>query len=129
MLIKVTRPPIEFVTGMSNHGELYVFYVWRRHKGDAPTYVAVGTVMKLTTFYRAMRAEYFDDVFTQCRKQRAAAVQMLVCEAVYDFRSDLESLRYSQDFWWSAAEIHLFFGDTLHPVNVAEYCKSYRWGS
>lgn len=129
MLIKVTRPPIEFVTGMSNHGELYVFYVWRRHKGAAPTYVAVGTVMKLKTFYRAMRAEYFDDVFTQCRKQQAAAVQLLVCEAVYDFRNDLASLRYSSDFWWSAAEVHLFFRGVFTPVDIAACCNSYRWGS
>jgi hypothetical protein len=129
MLIEVTRPPIEFVTGMSNHGELYVFYVWRRHKAAAPTYVAVGTVMKLKTFYRAVRAEYFDDVFSRRRKQQAACVQMLVCEAAYDLRADLESLRYSSDFWWSANEIHLFFGGKLQPVDVAEYCKSYRWGS
>lgn len=129
MLIKVTRPPIEFVTGMSNHGELYVFYVWRRHKGAAPTYVAVGTVMKLKTFYRAMRAEYFDDAFMQRRKQQAAAVRMLVCEAVYDFRDDLESLRYSSDFWWSAGEVHVFFRGELTPVDIAACCKSYRWGS
>lgn len=129
MLIEVTRPPMEFVTGMSNHGELFVFYVWRRHKAASPTYVAVGTVMKLKKFYRAMRAEYFDQVLMQRRKQQAVAVQMLVCEAVYDFRADLESLRYSHEFWWTANEIHLFFGDKLQPVAVAEYCKGYTWGS
>lgn len=129
MLIKVTRPPMAFVTGMSNHGELYVFYVWRRRKHAPPTYVSVGTVMKLKKFYRAMRAEYFDDAFLRYRKQQAAAVQMLVCEAVYDFREDLESLRYSSDFWWSAAEVHLFFRGGLEPVDIAVWCKSYRWGS
>jgi len=129
MLIKLTRPPVEFVTGMSNHGELYVFYVWRRHKGAAPTFVAVGTVMKLTKFYRAMRAEYFDEAIVQRRKHQVAAVQMLVCEAVYDFRVDLESLRYSHEFWWNADELHLFFGGKLQPVDVAAHCRDYRWGT
>ena len=129
MLIEVTRPPMEFVTGMSNHGELYVFYVWRRHRGAVPTYVAVGTVMKLKKYYRAVRPEYFDEIIIQHRKQQAVAVRMLVCEAVYDFRAEYDALMWSRDFWWGADEIHLFFGGKLQPVDVAECCKSYRWGS
>lgn len=129
MLIEVTRPPMEFVVASNMPGQWHVLYVWRRYKKTAPIYVAVGTVTKLTKYYRAVRADYFlADAFAKTYKYHDKAIRMLVAEALFDFLDGPAEVAGDVDFWYSKDDMHLFFRDNAMTVDVAECCKGFDWG-
>lgn len=128
MLIEVTRPPMEFVVAINLPGQWHVLYV-HRYRDAAPIYVAVGTVSKLTKYYRAVRADYFlAETHSKTYKYHAKAIRMLVGEAVLDFLEGPTEVANDTDFWYSKDDMHLFFRDSATKVNVAECCKNYDWG-
>lgn len=128
MLIEVTRPPMEFVVASNLPGQWHVFYVWHRFKDAAPTHVAVGTVTKLTKYYRACRADYFTAAaYAKTYKYHAKAMQMVVAEAVFDLLAGPDVIAADTNFWYDKDDMHLFFRNNATKVNVAECCKDYDW--
>lgn len=129
MLIEVTRPQMEFVVASGIPGQWHVLYVWHRYKHAGPIYVAVGTVTKLTKYYRAVRADYFNtETHAKTYKYHAKAIRMLVCEAVFDFLAGPEEVAGDLDFWYGKDDMHLFFRGNAVTVDVAECCKGFDWG-
>ena len=129
MLIEVTRPPMEFVVASSFPGQWHVLYVWHRYKYAAPIYVVVGTVTKLTKYYRAVRSDYIlNETHAKTYKYHAKAIQLLVAEAVFDFLAGPDVTAYDRDFWYDKGDMHLFFRSAMVKVDVAACCKDFDWG-
>ena len=122
MLIKITRPQLQFVFVKNPFGDNQLLYMCRDTEVTAPFYVTVGSIRqrKSTCAIRYQNHGCWPRRDMIIRKSLYAArrflVQTTVCDAV---KYGVGELRLSASLW-SSAEVALYFSN-VEPVVISQY--------